>query len=211
MNKVDSAYSQIKSKLMQLGFSEDLEISETMLADELSMSRTPVRAALQALEREGFLRILPKRGILVNKMSYEEASQLFEIRTLVETHMMNQSVFLLHEEDFAHLSGMIAQQRECGDRSDYQGFLENDSAFHLYCYRHHQNKYMTEIIKLFRERFYAERLRTISEPGRIDKAIMEHALFVEHLRNRDLVSATTLLVSHMDRLRRTIGKKFGTA
>jgi DNA-binding GntR family transcriptional regulator len=70
---------------------------------------------------------------------------------------------------------------------------------------------MTEIIKLFRERFYAERLRTISEPGRIDKAIMEHALFVEHLRNRDLVSATTLLVSHMDRLRRTIGKKFGTA
>jgi len=74
----ETAYETIRSWISSGRLAEGTVTSETYLAGQLDMSRTPVRAALQQLETEGFLRIAPKHGILILHASAERVSDLLE-------------------------------------------------------------------------------------------------------------------------------------
>jgi len=74
----ETAYETIRSWISSGRLAEGTVTSETYLAGQLDMSRTPVRAALQQLENEGFLRIAPKHGILILHASAERVSDLLE-------------------------------------------------------------------------------------------------------------------------------------
>jgi len=207
-SKAELAYEEIKRRIVRGDYPINTPLSESFFSNELSMSRTPIRTALQSLEKEGFIRIFPKKGIIVRGMSYEEAIQLFDLRTLVERYLIKQSVELLNKKDFEHLNLLIAEQENARLNEDYEEFLALDQAFHLYCYKHYQNDFMIDIIKLFRERFYLLRYKTIQQPGRIEKAIEEHVEILNSLQEKDFDNALQLLDHHLDTLRVTISNQF---
>lgn len=206
--KAQVAYEQIKREIMRGNYPTNAPLSESFFSAKLSMSRTPIRAALQALEKDGFIRIFPKKGIIVREMSYEEALHLFDLRTLVERYLIKQSVELLNNKDFEYLSSLIDKQKDARSNEDYERFLSLDQSFHLYCYKHYDNKLMIDIVRLFRERFYLLRLKTIQQPGRIDKAIEEHIRILNSLSKKDFKNAVQLSERHFDTLRVTIGDQF---
>ena len=81
---VDAAYREVKGNVLSGRLAPDSIVDESAIAQALGTSKTPVRQALNRLAAEGFIRILPQRGTLVNRISLTDIQQVFLIRQLLE-------------------------------------------------------------------------------------------------------------------------------
>lgn len=81
---VDRAYNLVKARILSAQLMPDSVIDENALAAELGASKTPVRQALMRLSSEGFIRILPQRGTLVNRISANDIHHVYLLRALLE-------------------------------------------------------------------------------------------------------------------------------
>lgn len=83
-SKTDQAYDLLREKISDATYAANSFIDEKEIAESLGSSRTPVREAIIALAREGYLSILPKRGIIVLPFTYQNASDIFQTRKMLE-------------------------------------------------------------------------------------------------------------------------------
>ena len=81
--KSQEAYDAIREIIIKADPNEGVPYSENYFAETLGMSRTPIRSALQQLQYDGLISIIPHQGIVIRTISYEEAWQLFDFRGLV--------------------------------------------------------------------------------------------------------------------------------
>ena len=82
----DQAYAQIKRMIFEFALMPGDRFSESELAQGVAVSRTPLRQALQRLEREGFLRVMPKIGWQVAPLDFDRFDELYDLRVLLECH-----------------------------------------------------------------------------------------------------------------------------
>ena len=82
----DRAYEQIKHRLLNNDYAPGMFLSERQLAENLGMSKTPVKAALERLELEGFIAVSPQQGIIVRELSVHETADLYEIWLALESY-----------------------------------------------------------------------------------------------------------------------------
>ena len=207
VDKAAYAYEEIKKIIVRGKLNSDTPLSEAFFVNRLEISRTPIRAALQRLQQEGFVRIIPKQGIVVRELGLDEAFQLLELHFVIEHYLITNSVVYLNERDYSQLSQMIEQQKEAAAGRRYDDYLMLDQKFHMFCYHHHGNKFMIDILNNFRERFYLWRYRTLKMPGRMEKSIREHEMLVELIRKGEYESAYQLMEDHMQQLRRALENK----
>ncbi|MGE4584289.1 MAG: GntR family transcriptional regulator [Sphaerochaeta sp.] len=83
-----SAYVAIKSKIADCTYAPGSMVNEEILRQSLNISRTPIRDALGRLEQEGLIVIKPKKGILISPLTFDEISQIFEIRMVFEPYAL---------------------------------------------------------------------------------------------------------------------------
>ena len=81
---VEAAYREVKGSILACRLAPDSIVDESAIAQSLGTSKTPVRQALNRLSAEGFIRVLPQRGTLVNRISLADIQQVFLIRQLLE-------------------------------------------------------------------------------------------------------------------------------
>ena len=87
-NLRDKAYEVIKEKISNCEYQPGQFLIESELMKEVGSSRTPVREALNKLEQERLLKIMPKRGIYVNDITLGLVNEIFEVRLLVEPYII---------------------------------------------------------------------------------------------------------------------------
>lgn len=85
-NLKDKAYSFIKEKIVNCEYAPNQFLVESDIIKEVGASRTPIREALNKLEQEGLVRILPKRGVIVNDITMASVNEIFEVRLLIEPY-----------------------------------------------------------------------------------------------------------------------------
>lgn len=194
--KSDAAYETIKKIILRTDPADSYAFSENYFSETLHMSRTPVRAALQRLQFEELITIIPHQGIIVRDVSYEEAWQLFDLRAVVESFLIHKAVGRLLDSDFTELEKMIQEQQAAVDRKDFEGFLDLDEQFHIFMYRHYNNPEMIKIIKNFRARTYRIHYRSICTPGQAEKSLASHRKMVQLLKEGKTQDALAVLKNH---------------
>ena len=105
--KRDIAYKRIKEMILQGDLTSEFTPSEKSLGDELGMSRTPVREALQRLVMEGFMKGCSHKGSMVNEISIAEAVEIVELRMAVEEFVIQNLSLPLSDEQCAKLQAMV--------------------------------------------------------------------------------------------------------
>jgi len=86
-------------------------IRQEQIAQEMGVSRIPLREALKQLEAEGFVTIAPHKGAVVSTLSAEEAEELFALRLQLEAWLLREAIPRMREADFAHLDAIIDESR----------------------------------------------------------------------------------------------------
>lgn len=195
--KSQEAYAAIRDIIIKADPNESVPYSENYFAEVLGMSRTPIRAALQQLQYDGLINIIPHQGIVIRGISYEEAWQLFDLRKLVETYLFERSAGKLTTDELDVLDKMIRAQEEMLDRGDYEAFIDDDLDFHFFMYRHYDNPQMKKIVMNYKDRLYRSRLRSLSQEKRAEKSIRDHYQMVQLLREKKQDEAFRVFKNHI--------------
>src|SRR4051812_35272530 len=125
MSASERAYRHVKERVLEGSIPGGELISENEIAEQLGMSRTPVRAAFGQLESEGLLRLYPKRGALVVPVSAQETEAVMETRWVIERYAIERVVERPGDVPEQLLAAVAAQ-------ADLEGtaFVDSDRAFH---------------------------------------------------------------------------------
>jgi len=106
------------------------KISEAKLADELHISRTPIREAIRMLESEGFVSIIPRRGTIVSEFSLEDLYEYFQIKACLEAFAAASVVDSLSERDLAKLKRLNEEEMSAVKTGDFSHYLRIHDDFH---------------------------------------------------------------------------------
>jgi DNA-binding GntR family transcriptional regulator len=200
------AYDHVKERLLAGAYEDGELLSEGTIAQELGISRTPVREALLQLQSEHLLTLYPKRGALVTPVSGREVAELFESRLLLERHCLRAALppapGLL-----AALEAELARQRELLAHADFAGFVTADREFHRLWVAAAGNRILLDLYDRLRDRQQRVTATMIAtDERRPHELVAEHERIRDALRDGDAEAADVALTQHLDAtLRRSTG------
>jgi DNA-binding GntR family transcriptional regulator len=170
-------------------------LMEIQLAEEMGVSRTPVREAIRKLELEGFVVMVPRKGAYVAGVSVKDIADVFEVRSALEGLAAGLASERITEEEMEDLEKAILQ---ISGEEDILTVVKGDSLFHEIIYKASRNQRLTQIITHLQEQINRFRLTSLSVPGRLKIAVGEHKKIVEAINSRNTDLANRLASEHME-------------
>jgi DNA-binding GntR family transcriptional regulator len=201
----DRAYEKLKQRLLNNDYPPGSFLSERQLAGALGMSKTPVKAALERLEAEGFITVSPQQGIVVRELSVREIADQYEIRAALESYTLRTVAGHLTAEQVARVRANLEDQARLRGTGDVARGVELDAAFHAQFVEFLGNREILRVVGQLREKMQ----RVVTQVFRLSPARMEHTL-EEHVAiaaaviDGDGDRAAGLLVRHLEAGKRLI-------
>jgi DNA-binding GntR family transcriptional regulator len=195
----NKAYAALKSVIVGMdvyGSRSEIRLDERSLAAEFGISRTPVREAMAQLEREGFVRSVPRRGVYVVRKTKREVIELITAWAALESMAARLITENASGEEIASLRRMFAtfENGEVGAHLDE--YSEVNIEFHQTIVRLSRNTVLVQLAENLFTHMRMIRRKTIGEKDRADRSIRDHMHIIEALEARDIVRAETLVRDH---------------
>jgi DNA-binding GntR family transcriptional regulator len=124
------AYTLLRESIASLQLKPGVSVSENGLAEQLGMSRSPIRQALKQLEHDGLVVTLPQRGTMITKLHEKDSRDAVAMRILLESWAVEQMKLQQSHPDVHQLSHLLDYQAEAAAAGEYNRFLQVDSQFH---------------------------------------------------------------------------------
>lgn len=173
-------------------------LMEIQLAEELGVSRTPIREALRKLELEGFIVMLPRKGAYVADVSFKDIADVFEIRAALESLAAGLAAERITDEEMEEMERHLVEKADAIARHDMTQLVEVDTKFHELVYRASRNDRLSMIINNLREQIQRYRSTSLAYPGRMKQSLEEHRAIVEAIQSRDSQLARQLALEHIE-------------
>jgi DNA-binding GntR family transcriptional regulator len=195
------AYDYVKRQILEVGVKPGAYITDTAIANELDISRTPVREAFRRLEREGFLDYEARRGWRVYALSMKDINEIFDIKVEVEGMMARKAAVCQDEKLRSELKATIQRMRQAADGKDIPAWLENDPILHRLIFSMAGNQRASALIENLNDQYHRVRIGFVARTERIQRSIGEHEAFVGAILEGDGDAAERLMREHQNRLR----------
>jgi DNA-binding GntR family transcriptional regulator len=173
-------------------------LMEIQLADELGVSRTPIREAFRKLELEGFIVMVPRKGAYVADISFKDIADVFEIRAALEGLASALAAERITDEELEEMERLLVEKAEAIGNNDMERLVEVDTKFHEAIYRASRNQRLFTIINHLREQIQRFRTQSLSYPGRMKQSLDEHRSIVEAIQSRDTALARQVAQEHIE-------------
>ena len=181
-------------------------LMEVQLAEELGISRTPIREAIRKLEQEGYVIMLPRRGSYVSSVSVHDVQEIFEIRSALESLSIGLAARRITSDDLDKLQKLLQLIEGYIENNDIENIVKTDVEFHDLLYQVSGNERLRLIINNLKEQLARFRTLSMSYPGRLQDTLEEHREMVEAIANGDVEAARDAAERHMERAEETLLK-----
>jgi DNA-binding GntR family transcriptional regulator len=195
----DRAYLALKDVIVSLnvyGQSGEVRLDERQLAQDLGVSRTPVREAMAQLEREGFVRSVPRRGIYVVRKTKQEVIELIEAWAALESMAARLITTVADESEIAMLRKMFAKFENGELHARLDEYSEVNIEFHQSIIKMSRNTVLINLAENLFTHMRMIRRQTIGEEDRADRSIRDHLNIIQALEARDTERAEDLVRAH---------------
>ena len=174
----------------------DIRLDERQLAQDFGVSRTPVREAMAQLEREGFVRSVPRRGVYVVRKTKHEVIQMITAWAALESMAARLITQHATDADIAGLRRMFATFE--GDRlhAKLDEYSEVNINFHQTIIELSGNDVLIQLAANLFTHMRMIRRQTIGEEDRVDRSIRDHMNIIQALEARDTERAEDLVRQH---------------
>ena len=202
----DQAYARIKKRIFDFDLMPGDRLSESELAQQIKVSRTPLRQALQRLQHEGFVEAMPKIGWLVPLLSFEKFDELYDFRVLIECFAVRELCAAPEERpELAALAKvwLVAEEGRLQDALEV-GML--DEAFHLRIVESTGNHEMLRTYREITERMRIIRRLDFTKSDRIAATYGEHGKILSAIQRRRADEAQRLLTAHIEQSKLEVRK-----
>ena len=195
----DRAYAALKGVILSLDIYEkpgDVRLDERQLASDLGISRTPVREAMAQLEREGFVRSVPRRGIYVVRKTRAEVIELITAWAALESMAARLITENASDDDIAPLRTMFSKFENGELHARLDEYSEVNIEFHQTIIRMSRNSVLIALAENLFTHMRMIRMKTIGEQDRADRSIHDHMHIIEALEARETARAEELVRTH---------------
>jgi DNA-binding GntR family transcriptional regulator len=201
-DNVEQVYRRVREAILEGEIAPGAVMSQVALADELGVSRTPLREALVRLENEGLLEIIPRHGVRIIPMSVADMKEIYQVLvSLVGAAAAALASQPPSGSALDELDAICERMEALLKASDITGWALEDERFHLKIVELAGNRRLREIVsncwdQAHRARMFTLRLQTHPQPA---QSMKEHRQIIAALRKRDAAKAESLLRSHRER------------
>lgn len=195
----EKAYQAIREAILNETFPPGEFLSEKVLIEYLSMSKTPIKSALDRLETEGFVTVSPKQGIIVKELSITKARDIFELRTALELFVCELLSGNLKSEQVARLREIVNKQKKAAETGDEEAFTKADTEFHVYLCYCSGNAEIDHLMNNYQAHLYRFALRVIRRvPNRMIEAYQDHERILSALMEGDTDGSKLQMREHLN-------------
>src|ERR1700678_2794036 len=195
----DRAYTALKDVILALDIYDrpgEVRLDERRIASDLGISRTPVREAMAQLEREGFVRSVPRRGIYVVRKTKVEVTELITAWAALESMAARLITQNASDQEIVTLRAMFATFENGRLHANLDEYSEVNIEFHQAIIRMSRNRVLIDLAENLFAHMRMIRRKTIGESDRADRSISDHMNIIQAIEARDTARAEALVRDH---------------
>jgi DNA-binding GntR family transcriptional regulator len=201
----NSLHDEVAAQLRDRIFAGELMpgsfLDEVQLAQEMDISRTPLREALKVLSAEGLVRHEPRRGSFVNEVTVDDLDQIFPVIALLEGQCARLAAEHATEADLQALDAMHDKLQRHAKAKRINDYYATNFAIHEAIIALADNRWLAQVIGDLRKMLKLARLQQLHAPGRLDQSLSEHMAVFAALKARDPDGADAAMRTHLNRQR----------
>ena len=177
---------------------------ESAIAEELGVSRTPVREALRQLVQEDLLYAIPRAGYVVQELSEHDIQDLFETRTSIEQVAGRAAVKNISDEELTLLENTLHETKKAIDTGTTENMIDLDIEFHNIIYKATRSKYLYRICITLSDHTLKFRKAAIIVPEIAKRARKDHLAIYKALKSRDPIKVEETITSHLNVVKKDV-------
>lgn len=192
-------YERMRAGIIGGRYPSGTVLGEGRLADDLGVSKTPVRHALNRLREEGFLVPGPRRQLVVADLSPERRAEIRNVRKALETIAVRTACEVSSIDDVDHLRLLLIRQRRAADAHAEDDFIELDEELHLAIAVAAHLPVVERMLSTIKGFVRVIRLGTARSRDHLYNVLAEHEAIVDAIEARDSDAAHAALMAHLER------------
>jgi len=190
-------FDKIREDILNGRYVSGDKLVEIKLANELGVSRTPVREALKQLELDGLVDNIPNRGVVVKGISREDINDILTIRLCIEGLVGQWAASRITDEELKELDEIYDLMEFYSQKDDVDKIFELNTKFHETLYKATKSRYLEGVLKDFQLFIKSSRSNSLKVKGRTLLALAEHKEILNALKEHDEVAARSALTRHI--------------
>lgn len=201
----NSLHDEVAAQLRERIFAGELApgsfLDEVQLAEQLKISRTPLREALKVLTVEGLVRHEPRRGCFVNEVTEQDLDEIFPVIALLEGRCAYEAARNATDADIEALDEMHQKLARHAKARRINDYYAANFAIHEAIITLAGNRWLAMVIGDLRKIVKLARLQQLHAPGRLDQSLSEHMAVFAAMKARDPEGAEAAMRTHLQRQR----------
>jgi DNA-binding GntR family transcriptional regulator len=200
----DEVAAQLRDRIFAGELLPGTFLDEARLAEELSISRTPLREALKVLTAEGLVRHEPRRGCFVNQVTEQDLDEIFPVIALLEGRCAREAAINATDADLLELEALHETLNRHAQAKRINDYYTVNFAIHEAIIALANNRWLAQVIGDLRKIVKLSRLQQLHAPGRLEQSLSEHMAVFAALKARDPEGAEAAMRTHLTRQRKAL-------
>ena len=200
-SRVDSAYEWLLGEITGFRIRSGAPLSENRIANQLGISRTPVREALQRLEKEGLVKRSDSSRFTVSQLTIHEVNDACDLLEVLDTYVCRKASSQMGEADAALLRQSVDEMTLAAAAGDRVSWSAADLAFHRTVNSIAGNQLVAETVKETRRRIQRFWLRAAALQSRLEACSQEHSVLAEAIVSQDYEAIEPAVKEHIGHMR----------
>ncbi len=206
-NLTTLAYESIKRYILAGKPDQNVRLTEEALSQQLGISKSPIREALNALQNEGLIRIEPRRGAYLRQFSAKEVEDLYNLREVLEAYAV--SIVKITPELVRELQASIKRTAKFLKSDDRNGHIEEDIRFHGTIAKATENQELCRVLENIQNQIWLFRCRSYDLSS--SSAPKAHAAIAKALEDKNRKQAQAAMREHIGHVRERLVESLESA
>lgn len=195
----EQAYLHIKEAILTCALAPGEALAEVRLAEELGVSKTPIRKAMARLQQEGFVVTVPYKGHLVADISAKDVAEIYELRQILECHLVRHTTLLFTPAELEEMNRLLHRAQAALERDDKKRYVMLNRRFHHMFDRKYSHRHISDVLTNLDE--HVQRIILYTQQNAfgdlLEKQRDDHRLILEAVEERNVEVAVKLMEDHL--------------
>jgi DNA-binding GntR family transcriptional regulator len=197
----DEVAAQLRERIFSGELTPGMFLDEIQLAEQMNISRTPLREALKVLTAEGLVRHEPRRGSFVYEVTEQDLDEIFPVIALLEGRCAFEAAQRATDGDLAALEDLHEKLARHAKAKRINEYYATNFTIHEAIIALAGNRWLAGVINDLRKIVKLARLQQLHAPGRLEQSLSEHLAVFAALKARDPEGAEAAMRTHLSRQR----------
>ena len=194
----DEIADVVRERILKGEYERGEKIKENQIANELKVSRTPIREAFKLLENEGLIDYVPNRGCFAKGFTKQDVDDIYAVREALEELAVRWAVERITPEEINALEEQVDLMEFYSKKKDKKKVLELNATFHDVIYAAARSRFLAQVLRSYKEYIEKTRKSIFYEQSYLESILREHRAIFQAIRERNADKAVEAIAKHLE-------------